>query len=147
MMNLTPYRRTYSIFDDLDKFFGNTRWNTSSCSSNEECATPAWTPAVDIEEREEHFLVKADLPGVNPKDVEITVENGLLVLKGERSETKESTEKNIKRAERVHGSFYRSFRLPEDVSEEAITASGKNGVLEISIPKNEKKQPLKIKIQ
>lgn len=146
MMSLIPYRRVNSIFDDLDAFFDNTLGRRTGSCLPTVGKTASWSPAVDVEEKEDRFLVKADIPGVEPKEVEVSLENGVLSIKGERSEKKEETKDGYRRVERVSGCFSRSFVLPDDVNAEAITASGKNGVLEIEIPKSEKKKPKRIEV-
>ncbi len=108
--------------------------------------TSRWSPAVDIKEEANRFLITADLPGVDPKDIEITMDNGVLSIKGERqSEAREENE-GYKRVERVNGAFYRRFSLPDTADAERIEAKGKNGVLEITLPKHEKVQPRKIQV-
>ena len=107
----------------------------------------SWRPAVDIKEEKDCFLIVADVPGVDPKDIEITMENGMLTVKGERrSERKDSNEK-YKRAERRMDAFYRCFSLPDTADGERIEAKGANGVLEITIPKHEKVQPRRIEVK
>jgi len=106
-----------------------------------------WAPAVDIKEEPEHFLLHADIPGVDPKDIEITMERGVLTLKGQRSaETKEETEK-YRKMERVRGTFLRSFTLPEATDAEGITAKCHDGVLEVIVPKVEQAQPKRIAVE
>ncbi len=105
-----------------------------------------WKPAVDIKEEEDRFVILADLPGVNPADIEVTTENGVLALKGERKSETEENREGYKKAERVRGAFYRRFSLPEGVASDKIAATGKDGVLEISIPKQEKAQPKRIAV-
>jgi len=109
-------------------------------------ATSAWTPAVDIREEETRFVIYADIPGVDPKDIEITMEQGVLTLRGERPLEEENERKLYKRVERVRGTFYRRFGLPDTADAEKITASGKHGVLEVSIPKRAIAQPRKIEV-
>ena len=107
----------------------------------------SWTPAVDIKEEEQGFVIYADIPGVSPEDIEITMENGVLTIKGERSvEHTEGDDKSYKRVERVYGSFYRRFALPDSADAERISASGKNGVLEVIIPKKPVAQPRRIEV-
>ena len=114
---------------------------------NSNVVTSHWRPAVDIKEEEDRFVIYADLPGVDPDDIEITMEQGVLTLKGERSkETKEEHE-GYKRVERVNGSFYRRFSLPDIADTERIEAKGKNGVLEITLPKQEKAKPKRITVK
>lgn len=96
-----------------------------------------WSPSVDIQELDDKFLVHADIPGVDGKDIEVSLEHGQLTIKGERqSETKEE-KRGFTRLERFQGQFYRRFTLPETANEEGIQASYKKGVLEIAIPKKE----------
>lgn len=106
-----------------------------------------WVPAVDIKEETERFLIHADIPGVDPKDIEVHMENGVLTIQGQREkETKEERE-GFKRIERARGSFLRRFTLPDTADSEKITAKCNNGVLEVSIPKHNKVQPRKITVE
>ncbi len=109
--------------------------------------TSRWRPAVDIKEEDDRFVIYADLPGVDPKDIEITMDKGVLTLKGERSEETKEEYEGYKRVERVSGSFHRRFSLPDTADAERIEAKGKNGVLEITLPKQEKAQPRKITVR
>jgi len=105
-----------------------------------------WAPAVDIREDKDAYVLHADLPGVDPKDIEVNMEKGVLTIRGERkSETKEERE-NYKRIERVHGTFFRSFTLPDTADSDRISAKHENGVLEIHIPKQAKVQPRRISV-
>jgi HSP20 family protein len=110
-----------------------------------------WSPAVDVHEEAERFVVRADLPGVKPADIEITADKGVLSLRGTRNfeQKLEDGQNNGKysRVERVHGKFVRSFTLPENVQADAIKASFKDGVLELTIPKIAKVEPRRIEIQ
>jgi HSP20 family protein len=99
----------------------------------------AWSPAVDVYEDEKQIVVKADLPDMDEKDIDIHVEDGYLTLKGERKYEKETKEENYHRMERSFGSFTRSFALPENVDQDKINASYKKGVLEVTLPKVEAK--------
>ncbi|MEX0952094.1 MAG: Hsp20/alpha crystallin family protein [Gammaproteobacteria bacterium] len=109
--------------------------------------TSHWRPAVDIREETDRFVILADLPGVDPADIEITMENGVLTLKGERQFSKEENTDSYRRVERSYGSFYRRFSLPDTADAERIEARGKNGVLEIVLPKQAQVQPRKITVQ
>src|SRR5512144_1894305 len=105
--------------------------------------TSDWVPAVDIKEEGNVYILQADLPGIDPKDIEITLEKGVLTLKGQRAaETKEETEK-YRRVERVRGTFLRRFSLPETVETEKVSAKYPNGVLEVIVPKGAATQPRK----
>ncbi len=97
--------------------------------------TGQWLPAVDIKEEENRYLIHADIPGVDPKDIEITADSGVLTIKGERSVEKEDKQEGYTRRERSYGSFYRSFTLPDNADTDHIEAKGKDGVLEIALPK------------
>lgn len=110
-------------------------------------ASVSWIPSVDIHEEAERFLVVADVPGVEGKDIEITAEKGVLTVRGERRSEKKATADGYTRVERASGSFLRRFTLPETADAEAIKASHVNGVLEISIPKRPQEQPRRISIQ
>ncbi|MFC4822283.1 Hsp20/alpha crystallin family protein [Dokdonella ginsengisoli] len=117
----------------LDRFFGDAE-------------TSAWVPRVDVREEADRFVILADLPGVDPAGIEVQMDKNVLTLKGERkSETKEDGAK-FTRVERRYGSFERRFTLPESADAEGISAAGKNGVLEISIPKKPELAPRRIAI-
>ena len=109
-------------------------------------ATTQWTPSVDIKEEEDRYVIVADVPGVDPKDIEVTMEDGVLSVKGERVKESSDEAKGYHRVERVHGSFHRRFSLPESANPEGITATGRNGVLEVTIPKQAKLQPRRIEV-
>lgn len=106
-----------------------------------------WIPAVDIKEEKDKFLIAADLPGVDPKNIEISVENNVLTLKGKREETHEETKGSYYRMERTQGQFYRQFTLPSAVDSAHIIAKSKQGVLELTIPKNKQKEVKKIEVK
>ena len=106
----------------------------------------SWTPAVDIYETDQNVVLKAELPGVDPKDVEIRVEDGSLYLKGERKLESDVKEEGYRRIERQYGSFTRSFPLPATVNSEKATAEYKSGVLTLTLPKREEAKPRTIKI-
>lgn len=108
--------------------------------------TSHWRPAVDIKEEGNRFFITADLPGVDPKDIDITMDNGILTIKGERKSEARDEKEGYKRVERVTGTFYRRFSLPDTADAERIEAKGNHGVLEVVIPKHEKVQPRKIQV-
>ena len=107
-----------------------------------------WAPSVDIEEAEDKYVIKADLPGVDKKDIDVKLENGVLSIRGEK-QTEKETGKGTKRhrTERFHGTFARSFTLPEAVKAEKVDASYKDGVLLLEIPKAEEAKPKSIDIK
>ncbi len=109
--------------------------------------TQNWLPNTDVVEKKDKYLVKIELPGLEKKDVDITVEDNILSISGERREEKEEKETRYHRVERRYGSFVRSFRLPETVNQNAIEASFKNGVLTVKLPKSEKAIPKAIEVK
>ena len=106
-----------------------------------------WVPAVDIVEEKDKFVLKADVPGVDPADIEVSMDNGVLSLSGERqSETRDESE-GLKRVERISGKFYRRFTLPDTADAEGISAKSSNGILEVSIPKQPEIQARRITVE
>ena len=107
----------------------------------------AWAPPVDILERQDHLVIRAEVPGVHKEDLDVRIENGVLTLHGERKEEKEVKEENAHLMERVYGSFTRSFSLPTTVDATKVTATYKDGVLEVTVPKVETAKPKKVEIK
>ena len=107
----------------------------------------SWIPQVDVREEAERFVVTADLPGVEGKDIEVTAEKGVLTVRGERRSEKKAENDGYTRIERASGTFLRRFTLPETADAEAIKATHVNGVLELSIPKRPQAQPRRISVQ
>ena len=142
-MQLTRYQ-PLTPFEIMDRL-----WNAhTGYSSNGETTTAAdWSPAVDIKEEADRFVIHADVPGVDPKDIDISMEEGVLSLSGERKSESRSEQDGWKRTERLTGRFLRRFTLPEGTDAEHISAQGKHGVLEISIPKIAKVAPKKITVK
>jgi len=106
-----------------------------------------WSPAVDIHEEANRFVVRADLPGVKPADINVTAEKGVLTLRGERNFEQKEDDGHYSRIERVRGKFSRSFTLPENVATADIKAQFKDGVLELTIPKVAKPEPRRIEVE
>ena len=125
---------------DLDRFFDNF-WTNSSAP-----AVRSWSPNVDISESSDGYTLTAELPGVAKQDVHVTVVEGRLTLRGEKKQETQEEKENTHRVERTYGSFTRSFDLPQAVNAEKITASFKNGVLSIGVPKAEEAKPKQIEI-
>ena len=115
--------------------------------ADRDSANVSWLPHVDIHEEDSRFVVVADLPGVDKKDIEVTAEKGVLTLRGERRSEKKSSAEGYARVERASGSFFRRFTLPESADAEAIKATHVNGVLEIAIPKRPQEQPRRISVE
>ncbi|MCW8900318.1 MAG: Hsp20/alpha crystallin family protein [Gammaproteobacteria bacterium] len=145
-MSLVRYQ-PWNSMEQLRREMGRVFEGNSSVAEGSSIATSDWTPAVDIKETDKEFLIHADIPGVDPNDIDVHMEDGMLTIKGEReSETKEEKE-GYKRIERQRGSFYRRFSLPDTANADKISAKSNNGVLEITIPKQEKAQPRKIEVK
>ena len=109
--------------------------------------TSDWAPRVDIKEEPNKFVLHADVPGVDPKEIDITMEDGVLTLRGRRELENVEERRNYKRIERFYGTFHRRFSLPESADAEHIKAAAKDGVLTVEIPKLEKVQPRKIEVK
>ncbi len=144
-MSLVRYDPLFSVRqlqDDINRLFSG--WSTNDSSG----VTADWVPSVDINEYDDKFQLFVDVPGVDPKEVEITLESGVLTITGERFAQAEKAEENVvsRRAERGTGRFYRRFILPETVDADKVRATDRHGVLEIMIPKQAKAQPRRIKV-
>jgi HSP20 family protein len=136
-----PFRGATTLQEQFNRVFGDAGGRT-----DEESNLTLWAPAVDIYETEQELVVKADLPEVNPQDLDIRVENNILTIRGERKFENKVNEENYLRVERSYGSFSRSFSLANSVKSEAIKADYQNGVLTLSIPKREEAKPKQIKV-
>jgi len=107
----------------------------------------SWTPAVDIYETPNEVVLKAELPGVNQKDIQLEIKDNTLTLKGERAKDEEVKEDSYYRRERFYGTFYRSFTLPSNIQQDKIQARYKDGILEVIMPKAEAAKPRQIKVE
>ncbi|MGB7282015.1 MAG: Hsp20/alpha crystallin family protein [Candidatus Acidiferrum sp.] len=136
-----PFRGASTLQEQVNRLFGNVLER-----SGEESNLTSWALAVDIYETEQELVVKADLPEVDPKDLDIRVENNILTIRGERKFEKKVNEDNYLRVERAYGAFSRSFSLANTVNSEAIKADYQNGVLTLTIPKREEAKPKQIKV-
>jgi HSP20 family protein len=137
-----PFSDLVQLRDEIGRWFGGTEREGKL-----EKKAAVWAPEVDIKETEKEIIVKADLPGMKKEDIEVSLDNDLLVIKGERKFEKEEKEKDYVRVERSYGSFYRSFNLGVPVKENEIKASYKEGVLEVVIPKAEIKKAKKVEVK
>ena len=138
------HRGTPGFSDEMkqvfDRFFGENDGDSNVVTSQ-------WAPRVDIKEEADRFVIFADIPGVEPKDIDIQMDKGMLTIKGERKAENNGETDRYSRVERMHGTFHRRFALPDSANAEGIAASGKNGVLEISIPKKPETTPRRIQVQ
>jgi len=137
-----PERELEAMFDRYTRAVGQPR-----AGSQEVIATGDWTPRVNIAETDKAFEIKVEIPEVNKEDVKVTVHNGVLTVQGERKLEKEEKEKKFHRVERYYGSFTRSFTLPDNVDETKISASFKDGVLNLQIQKTKEAKPKSIEIK
>jgi HSP20 family protein len=136
-----PFRDLMSIQERVNRLLSDSpgRWGTDE-------GYGSWVPPVDVYERGDHLVIRAELPGVSREDIDIRVENGVLVLQGQRKREEEVEERNAFRLERLFGAFTRSFSLPTTVDSSKIGARLKDGVLEIALPKAEAAKPKKVSI-
>jgi HSP20 family protein len=137
-----PFRDLMSIQNEMNRLFGRTYGGDVGESSR-----GAWTPALDVHETQDKFVITMELPGVSPDDVDISVEDSTLVVRGERKFYSEHDEESFLRIERRFGEFTRSLTLPSTADAESIQASFDQGVLTIEVPKKEEAKPRKISIK
>lgn len=138
-----PWGALRQLQNEMNRTFGQAQNDDGS-----NIATSGWTPAVDIKEEDERFAIFVDVPGVDSADIEVTMDNGVLSIKGERKleSEEEDSAKGYRRVERLHGTFYRRFSLPDTADAEKISAKVANGVLEVLIPKAATVQPKRIAV-
>lgn len=148
-MNLVPWKSRgtgLDVFEDLEDLqkqmnrIFDVRWPLKGNGD-------IWAPAVDIIDEKDQIRIKADLPGLKREDIEVSADNGILTIKGEKKEEKEIKEKDYVRSERYYGAFHRSFSLPSGVDSQKVNASYKDGVLEVTLPKKEEAKPKQVKVE
>ena len=143
IVRFEPFRDLVNSQRELERLF---RGAFAPVVGEEEASTRTWAPPVDIYENGDSLVLKAELAGVNPDDVEIRVEDNTLYLKGERKFEKEVKEQNYHRIERSYGTFTRTFSLPNSIDADKVGANYKDGVLTLTMPKKEEANPKTIKI-
>jgi HSP20 family protein len=139
-----PWAQNHRFQDQINHVFNHVLGEEETGSSN--IAATQWAPRVDIREEDKRFVILVDVPGVEPKGIEINMDKGILSIKGERKSDNTDETAKTTRVERSYGSFYRRFALPDSANAEGISASGKHGVLEISIPKKPETTPRRIEV-
>ncbi|HUD97403.1 MAG TPA: Hsp20/alpha crystallin family protein [Woeseiaceae bacterium] len=147
-MNLTryePWTLINLLHRDLDQIAGR-RFGLGHESADSHSVAD-WIPPVDIVEEKDRFVLRADLPGVNPDQIDISMENAVLSIAGERREERTEQVEGMQRVERISGKFYRRFSLPETADADNISAKSSNGILEIEIPKQAQVQARRIAVQ
>jgi HSP20 family protein len=140
-----PLRELSSLQTEMNRLF-NTVFDAPTTGAGNGGTLRRWVPAMDLVETADHFVLRADLPGMTQEDVKIELEDGVLTVSGERKAEHEDRQEGFYRVERAFGSFSRSLTLPKGVNPEGVTASFDNGVLEIRIPKPEESKPRRIEI-
>jgi len=145
IVQYNPWSNPRGLQDEIrqvfDRFLGESEGDQSNV------VTSQWVPRVDIREDANGFVILADIPGVDPKDIEIHMDKGILTLRGERQAEKSEEQGRYSRVERSHGVFYRRFALPDSANAEGITATSSHGVLRIGIPKKPETTPRRIQVQ
>jgi HSP20 family protein len=136
-----PWSLHQELFNEMNRFFDRVGANDASNG-----ATADWAPAVDIEEYADKFVLNVDVPGIDPASIEVTLDKGVLTLSGTREQAVERAGVESRRRERPAGRFHRRFTLPDTVDAESVSASGRHGVLEVTIPKRPQMQPRRITV-
>jgi HSP20 family protein len=147
VMSLTryePWNLVNRLHSDLDRLFGRQFANGDDESTG---AVSDWLPAVDVQETKDAFVLTADLPGVDPKDIDITMESGVLTLRGRRENEVRKEENGYRRIERSSGEFFRRFALPDTADADAISAKSAHGVVTVTIGKKAEVQPRRIQVK
>jgi HSP20 family protein len=144
LVRYDPWSLVNRLQGDIDRLV---KPNWRELDDGTTSAATEWVPAVDIKEEDERFVIEADVPGVDPEEIEITMEDGVLSLAGNRRTESRTEREGYRRVERVTGRFYRRFTLPDTADADAIEARFDRGVLLVSIPKLAKVQPRKINVQ
>ncbi len=145
-MTMTPYLRPYSLLSQLQQDI-NELFNATTSRREAPDINADWVPAVDIREEAERYVIEADVPGLRPEDIEITMERNQLTIRGHRQHIREEERGAYRRVERVRGNFVRTFTLPDAADVENIKATTKDGVLTLVIPKTERATPRRIKVE
>lgn len=149
-MNLikwNPFRELEDVSNRLNTIFG--KLPVRAESEQELFGLTDWTPSVDISETDTAYLIKGEIPGVKKEDIKVTVEDGMITMRGERRQEKEEKDEKFHRVERSYGSFMRSFRLPEDADDSAVKAEFKDGMISVTLPKSgkAKSKPKEIEVK
>ena len=140
---VSPFKGITQLNRELNRLFDESHF--ASLSAEEPGIN--WAPQVDLAENEDAFLVVVDIPGVNPDDIDISLNNGILTIKGDRSSEQSIKENSLTRRERRHGTFLRQFNLPESVDVDTVSAKSAHGVLTVTIPKATPARPISVAIE
>jgi HSP20 family protein len=143
LMRQDPWRVVNQLQRDLDRVFGAPVLQGDDAAA----AVVNWAPAVDIREEPKQFVLHADLPGVKPEDIEVSLEKGILTVRGQRRLENREEKDGYRRVERVGGEFFRRFSLPDTADSQSVKAKFNNGVLEVVIPKQQEVLPRRINVE
>lgn len=146
LVRWSPWREMVTMQDRMNRFLDDSFTTTGAGFGGGQLEMANWHPMVDIYDKDEKIVIKAELPGLEKKDIAIDVKDRVLTLKGERAYDNETKDEKYYRRERTYGKFQRSFTLPAGLDSEKIKADYKDGVLSVEIPKPEKEQPKQITI-
>lgn len=146
LIRYQPKNLFRDMSEDMSRFF-NAPFGTFLTSDDNAFLENAWVPAVDVKEEADKFVVRADLPGVDSKDIDVSMENGMLTIRGKRESEVKDEKDGYRRVERAYGEFYRQFTLPDSADPEKVSAKCEKGVLEVSIGKTEARKPKRIAVK
>jgi len=144
LIRYNPWSFPGQLGREADRLFSQHRL---SAEEDETAVFNEWLPAIDITEEEDRYLLRADIPGVDAADLDITMDKGVLTLQGKRDTQSSEDREGLRRVERVSGKFYRRFSLPDTADSTAVSADYRQGVLEVSIPKQAEAQPQRIQVK
>ena len=147
MMNLVkwnPWREVPTLQNRINRMFDDPYFRIGRLADDDSLGM--WNPAVDLYEKDDHFVIKAELPGIDKNNIKVDLQDRVLTLSGERTDDHEVNEENYHRKERSYGKFHRAFRLPADVDSDKIKAEFKDGVLQVEVPKPEGKKSKEVTI-
>ena len=144
LIRYNPWGFVGQLGRESDRFFTQQRL---AADDDETAVFNDWVPAIDIKEEEDRYVLRADIPGVDAEDLDITMDKGVLTLQGKRETQRTEDRDGLRRVERVSGKFYRRFNLPDTADSTAVSADYRHGVLEVSIPKQAEAQPQRIQVK
>jgi len=145
IMRYEPWGMLNKLYKEMDQIF-HPRLGTNEAES-QSLSQPDWLPSVDIKEEDNQYILQMDIPGVDPKNIQVTAEQGVLEISGERNSEMKQSQEGYTRVERSYGSFLRRFNLPEGVDVDQINAKYEHGVLTLSLPKTEARKPRRITVE
>jgi HSP20 family protein len=145
LLRVDPSRELEEMSERFSRLIG--RMPARQENGKEMMAVADWTPAVDVSEDDKEYVIKAEIPEVKKEDVKVMVQDGVLIIQGERKQEKEEKGKKFHRIERTYGTFVRSFAVPDDADETTVMAEFKDGLLTVHLPKSEKAKPRAIEVK